>query len=447
MKGISQLISTVVIFLITTTGIGIALLVGNPVIDRAKESAIFNEAIQNMKFFDNIIREVASEGKGSFRTLQLKVSGGEYKVNQKTNTIEFTQTIQSGILEAGTFVKEGNVFIAAGTNARASKYDLDGDGVTDIVLENEIMRVGILNNATPGNTINTSRVLKLFNFKETGANITINDSSIVIDNRTQSSIGTGYIEIVREDEKLAAAEAVLHMNSTNMTASSAGANFTYDVVYTLRAGADFLIVKTQNISDYINGSNIPTLVKFNFDYRIGGNKSVDAYDIGTINETIGARNVTRQFSTSHGNLTQKYVCVFNRTGSDGLLFSLVHSGKSDRLDYVNFTSIIDVNNYNNNTYHTSIRQKIVGSSLIIPFTKGTCKLISDNYYQIANQEIPSRPFASFDLGGEDIPIQVYSTYDRLQLNGTDRFSAGSYKICLSNEGVVGGKPRIWVRVC
>lgn len=445
MKGISQLISTVILFLITTTAIGIALLIGTPVIDKAKEAAIFNEAIQNVKVLDNIIREVSSEGKGSFRTLQMKVTGGEYKVNVKTNTIEFSQTIKSGILESGTFSKEGNVFIAAGTSAKASTYDLDLDGTVDMVLENEIMRVALLNNATAGNTINTSRVLKFFNFKENGLNITINDSAIVIDNRTESSIGTGFTELVREGEHLAAAQAVIHINATNMTASSSLANFTYDVVYTLRSGADFITVKVQNISDYVNSSNIPTFVKFNFDYKIGGNKSEDAYDIGTINETIGVRNVTKQFSTLHGNLTSKYVCTYNKT--DGIVLSLIHSGKSDRLDYINFTSIIDVNNYNNNTYKTSIRQKIVGSSLIIPFTKGTCKTVSNNFYLVESQDIPSKPFASFKLGGESIPIQIYSTYDRLQLNGTDRFSAGSYKVCLSNEGVVGGKPRIWVRLC
>lgn len=659
-KGVSQLISTVLLFLITTTAIGIALLIGTPVIDKAKESAVFNEAVQSIKLIDNLIREVASEGKGSFRTVQLKVSGGEYKISEKTNTIEFTQTIKSGILASGTFVKEGNVFIAAGTNAKASKYDLDLDGTTDMVLENEIMRIALLNNATAGNGINTSRVLRFFNFKENGLNITINDSRIVIDNRTESSIGTGFTELVREDEHLAAAQAVVHVNSSS-------ANFTYDVVYTLRPGADFLIVKIQNISDYANSTNIPTFVRYNFEYKIGDSKRDDVYDIGTINETIEATNVTRQFTTIHANLTNKYVCTYDQSQySGGLLLSLIHSGKSDRLDNVNITSFLDANlvafwkfdentgsnatdssnsgnngnltdintagnatsgwnsinckfgsclrfdgiddyvnlaqpsrldltsdltialwanvtsiigdygylvanfnstgtgaqyalginrtnglefnqsntagtyfNFNsshnvtlnqwvhlavvrsgtqitlylngtastfsesfsgttassttvgnttigrggnlsnyyvngtvddvriytralsagdisrlynssfaqNYIYTTSIRQKIVGSSLIMPFTKGTCKLISDNYYLVANQEIPSKPFASFTLGGEDIPIQVYSTYDRLQLNGTDRFGSGSNKVCLSNEGVTGGKPRIWVRLC
>ena len=656
MKGVSQLISTVIIVLITVTAIGIALLVGNPVIDKAKESVVFNEGLQNMKLLDNVIREVASEGGGSFRAIQMKVSGGEYKINSKTNTVEFVQTIKSGILQSGTFLKEGNVFVAAGTNAKASMYDLDLDGTSDIVLENEIMRVAILNNATPGNGINTSRILRLFNLKENGLNITVNDSTITIDNRTGSTIGNGIIDLVQEDEHLSVAEAVAHINT------SIPANFTYDVVYTLRSGADFLIVKIQNISDYYNSSNIPTFVKFNFDYKIGDSKRDDVYDIGTINETIEVRNITRQFATTHGNLTNKYVCTYDKAQySDGLLLSLIHSGKSDRLDYVNVSSLIDLNltgfwkfdegsgsttaddSRNSNTgtltnmnttgnatsgwnasckfgnclrfdksndyvnvsdadslsfqdftlsawvksdslvghnfilgkgvddaneeyvlaiisdggiyidwgagaaynqtlagkvdlnkwyhvaavyrnstnrakiylngtvvndvsasatgdqitrtsadlfiggarngnslfngsiddvriynrvlsdeevsrlynssfaqyysYSTSIRQKIVGSSLIIPFTKGTCKTISDNFYLVAQQDIPSKPFASFDLGGEDIPIQIYSTYDRLQLNGTDRFGSGSYKICVSNEGVVAGKPKISVRTC
>lgn len=445
MKGVSQLISTVLIFLLTTMAIGIALLIGTPTIDRAKQSATINEAMQNMKTLDNIIREVASEGKGSFRTLQMRVIDGEYKINQKTNTIEYTYIIKSGIIESGTFFKEGNVFIAAGTNARATTYDLDRDGTADMVLENEIMRVALLSNATAGNVINTSKAVKFFNLKETGANITINDSRILIDNRTESYYGRGFTELVREGDNLAAAEAVIHINSTNITSGSAPANFSYDVVYSLRSGADFLVVKIQNISDYANTSNIPTFVRFKFDYKIGGNKSNDVFDIGTINETIGVRNITRQFSTSDGNLTKKYACNYNIT--DGVLFSLIHSGKSDRLDYVNFTSIIDTNNYNNETYTTSIRQKIVGSSLIIPFTKGTCQLIKDNFYLVEKQDLPSNPFGTYTLGGEDIPVQIFTTYDRLQINGTDRFRTGSNKICISNEGVSGGKPLIWARLC
>lgn len=445
MKGVSQLISTVLIFLLTTMAIGIALSIGTPTIDRAKQSATINEAIQNMKTFDNLIREVASEGKGSFRTLQMRVIDGEYKINQKTNTIEYMHTIKSGIIESGTFFKDGNVFIVAGTNARASKYDLDGDGSADMVLENEIMRVALLNNDTAGNVINTSKVVKFLNLRENGRNITINDSRILIDNRTQSYYGRGFTELVREGDNLATAEAVVHINSTNITSGSAPANFSYDIVYSLRSGADFLIVKIQNISDYANSSNIPTFVRFQFDYKIGGNKSNDVFDIGTINETIGVRNVTRQFSTSHANLTERYGCTYNTT--DGVLFSLIHSGKSDRLDYVNFTSTIDTNNYNNETYTLAIRQKIIGSSLVIPFTKGNCKSISDNFYLVEKQDLPSRPFATYALGGEDIPVQIYTTYDRLQINGTDRFRTGSNKICISNEGVSGGKPLIWARLC
>lgn len=442
MKGANQLISTVIIFLITITAIGIALLVGNPVIDRSKESAKVNEAVENMKILDNLIKEVASEGKGSFRTVQLRVSGGEYKINQKTNTIEFTDTIKSGLLTSGTFVKDGNVFIAAGTNAKTSTYDLDLDGTTDTVLENEIMRVAILNNATAGNGINTSRAVKFFNLKGNGANITTNDSSVIIENLTTSYYGTGFTELVKTGDNLPQAQAIIHVNT------SAPSNLTYDIIYTLRSSADFLTVKIQNITDYVNSSNVPTFVKYNFIYNIGNPKTNDAYDIGTINETIGTRNITRQFSTSHLNLTNKYVCTYNRSsGTDTLLFSLMHSGKSDRLDYVNFTSIIS-DTYNNNTYSTAIRQKIVGSNLIVAFTKETCKTISDNYYLVSGQDILSRPLSSYSLGNpNDIPIQIYTTYDRLQLNGTDRFRAGSFKVCLSNEGVTSGKPKIWARLC
>jgi hypothetical protein len=238
-KAISTLISTAFIVLMTVMAMALTLTIGMPAINKAKEASVINEALQNMKVIDNTIREVASEGTGSLRSPQIKVSGGEYKVNQKANSVDFTYTLKYGLLQPGTFVKEGNLLMMSGVNAKASVYDLNGDGLDELVLENEILRVGILKNGTSSSqvSIDTSNVIKLLSIKESGTNVTLTDSSVILDDFAGSSSGTGYTELVTPGDNLSKAEAVVHMNTSTMN---------YDIVYTLQSGADFLIVKIQN---------------------------------------------------------------------------------------------------------------------------------------------------------------------------------------------------------
>lgn len=217
----------------------LTLTVGMPAINKAKEASVINEALQNMRVIDNTIREVASEGTGSLRTPQIKVSGGDYKVNQKGSSVDFTYTIKYGLFEPGSFTKEGNLLLMSGVNAKASTYDLNNDGASELVLENEILRVGLLSSGTSTNqvAINTSEIIKLLSIKESGTNVTVTDSSVTLDDFADTVNGTGYTELVNSGDHLSKAQAVVHMNTTNIV---------YDIVYTLQSGADFLIVKIQN---------------------------------------------------------------------------------------------------------------------------------------------------------------------------------------------------------
>jgi len=238
-KGISPIISTVLIILLGFVTVSIVLFVGLPAIEKARESAVLNEAMQNMKAIANTIEEVALEGVGSLRSLQIKVTAGNYKVNEKTNSIDFTHFMKSGIVQPGAFLEEGDVILTCGANARAYEEDFDYDGETDLVLENEILRVVILKNGTKTSQVsmNTSKLIKMINLKETNVNVTPSDSLIMLDDYIESSYGFGYSELVKVDDHLARAEAIVHMSTTFVS---------YDILYTLQSGADFVMVKIQN---------------------------------------------------------------------------------------------------------------------------------------------------------------------------------------------------------
>lgn len=238
-KAVSPLISTAIVIMISIVSIGIVLTIGMPAIQRSQESAVFNEGMQNMRNLDNLIREVSSESVGSLRTMLLKVNDGRYSVREKSNSVDFEHTMTSNLLNPGTFVKEGNILITSGGGAVAVEDDIDGDGATEIVLENEIMRVLIqkVGSSTSYAAIDTANSIKLLNMKYNGANITVEDSSVIIDGNETSSYGNGYTQIVNPGKGLAKAEALVHVNSSSVV---------YDVVYSLYSGADFLVVNTVN---------------------------------------------------------------------------------------------------------------------------------------------------------------------------------------------------------
>jgi len=117
-KGISAFISFVILTLIAITTITLVIFIGKPSVDRATETANINEAIQNMKILDNIIKEVASEGTGSHRAVVFQISDGEYKmVNASgnfTGVVKFTKDLTYSPYTPMTFIKDGDLKVSVG---------------------------------------------------------------------------------------------------------------------------------------------------------------------------------------------------------------------------------------------------------------------------------------------------------------------------------------------
>ena len=239
LKGLSPFISTALIILILVSAVTLVLTLGKSTLDKINEANVINEATQNMKLIDSVIRQVASEGLGSLRKIQIKVSDGTYRVNEETNSLEFSYLVKYGTIEPGTYLKENNLLLVCGANAKAYEADLDNDGKNELILENEVLKVAIqkVGSRTSFEPIDTKNNIELMIFKENNANITPSDSSIVLDDIPESAYGNGYSELVREGDHLAKAEALVHINSTFVE---------YDVLYTLQSGADYLIVKVLN---------------------------------------------------------------------------------------------------------------------------------------------------------------------------------------------------------
>jgi len=232
---------------------------------------------------------------------------------------------------------------------------------------------------------------------------------------------------------------------SDTTNASGYYSFTFSIPY---EGSYNLTVKARDASGN-TGENSTTLfvsthpiyAKFKLSYHLEASKTDDIYRIGTsglTNETID--NLDKANVQYASNLTHGYVCSYDSNG----LLSLIHSGKKPDLSFVNFSTNASLADYT-----LELKQKIEDTNLLLTYSKGTCQNIEDKMYLVESYAIPSRAFSSFSYPiPSAVPILIQFKNDRMQINGSDRFSAGDHKICAQKSGISSGsKPIIDVSVC
>jgi hypothetical protein len=121
-KAFSPFISTAFIIALGIAAISLVLTVVKPALDKARDSAIINEAFQNLNLIDGTIREVASEGEYSKRTINLKVTDGVYNVDSLNDRVIFTYSLKSD-LDIGGSRDRVNVSLNVGNVNLFVSYD------------------------------------------------------------------------------------------------------------------------------------------------------------------------------------------------------------------------------------------------------------------------------------------------------------------------------------
>jgi hypothetical protein len=115
MKGVDALIASVLIIIISITAIFIALQLGNPSTEKAKEVLLMQEGKNNLITIDNSIKNVLAEGEGSTRALRLAISGGYYTIDNVTNSILFSMESRAQIVGEGVSKIEDGINITGTT--------------------------------------------------------------------------------------------------------------------------------------------------------------------------------------------------------------------------------------------------------------------------------------------------------------------------------------------
>ena len=213
---------------IVVLGVGLVLLAGIPVVDRAKANLELRDSEEFLFKLDSSIKDVSREGQGSSRLV--KSSSGNFRVSSEEDVIEYSQ--RTSVFDYLTRKINNGILLISGTDANCYEADADSDGKIDLVMENSYITVAV---RKVNGTYNTKD--NIIFIKNKSAKITPIDSSIMVDSNAATAQGNGISYLQQTGQELSKCRARFLMNST----------LNYDVFYTLYSGADFLAVDVRNI--------------------------------------------------------------------------------------------------------------------------------------------------------------------------------------------------------
>jgi hypothetical protein len=207
---------------------------GMPVVMRMQHAA----AVEKMKGVfsetDSIIEDVASEGNGSKRTVDLRFDIGILTLNGSSDKLYWDFDSESLLASPRTSTSFGNVVF--GSKLETSAYEDSYQGTPAYVLENERLRTYLRKIGSPSSHqgYQTDQLLLAVYQKDLGQWMPLKSLEISLDNSVSSESGTGYTAMEQAGTDLPYATVSAYM-------SSAYAN--YFINFTLESGADFIIIE------------------------------------------------------------------------------------------------------------------------------------------------------------------------------------------------------------
>lgn len=235
-KGIS-LLSGIIFLAFTIAAVAIIYQTGMPIVAKMQAAASIEKMRSSFTDLDEIIREVASEGRGSKRSIYLRIDPGKIIVDGSRDIIYWMFETTAKVISPRTRQVFGNLVV--GSNLETSAYETTYAGEDAFVLENEYMNVSIKKIGSPDNhtSYTTSEILLDIYNKDTGEYLPLEYLEISINDDQQSVSGTGYTMLVEEGENLPYATITAYMNFTLDD---------YYVNFTLESGADFLKIEASD---------------------------------------------------------------------------------------------------------------------------------------------------------------------------------------------------------
>ncbi len=234
---------------IVEAAVAIAIVVGSslivlgtltPFVEEGKSTQAFTEAKNTLSQIDQSMQQLLVEAVGARRQVDLNIREGKLIVAGDEERIKI-RLEGFTILQPGATVQEGNIQIQGGGAVDAVEEDADGDGNTDLVLRNRALTFAIkkLGNSTSWTALNTSTMITQIHNNRTGTTI-IPGSGISINDWSNTSAGTGYTALANQGRNIETGSILVFVNST--------ANVTYEALFTLAAGTDFVALEVKKIT-------------------------------------------------------------------------------------------------------------------------------------------------------------------------------------------------------
>lgn len=189
---------------------------------------------------DKNIKEVVRSGPGSTRIFRFSNSPKIQTIKEE-DIIQYNKYIDSNVFEYLTRKFVDKIAFIAGSDTNCYEGDANNDGVTDIIVENNYIKVAFKKVAktNPLSNIDTKDNIILINEKTYDSIIYPTNTSIVLDENMQTSYGTGYSELISLDRNSPMCNVHFYINSIS--------GIKYDIFYKLYAGADFIVVDIRNV--------------------------------------------------------------------------------------------------------------------------------------------------------------------------------------------------------
>lgn len=235
----------VIVVIVVISGT-IVVNIANSFMEEGRSKERFDLARDVLTSADSVIRELSTEAPGAIRVLKVEgIEGGELVVSGKSNTIKYTLLLPRQVFQEGLRFQEGNLLIVSGPNVEAYEADIDGDGNTDLVLENRAVLFAVKKLGSPGShvAINTTNVIVQMREKRTAVNVTTPLSLIAINELANTTAGTGWTEFTRN-------ESFLQSNSIRVVMNNTDARISYIAEFSLNGASDFVELEVKQITSY-----------------------------------------------------------------------------------------------------------------------------------------------------------------------------------------------------
>ena len=233
MKGIA-LIAGVIFLAITITAVVIIYQTGVPFIKKIQSSVTIDQIETAFTQLNKIIQTVASEGRGSQRTITLKVESGEVTVNGSKDFISWDYETDAFVISPRTVQELDNLKI--GSNLETSAYESTLNGEDVFVLENKHIQVYIKKIGSENNSVqyNTSQLLKGIHQKNSNQDLDLDTLDILFDNGNNT--GIGYTKLDEKGDNLPFGVVTAFMDPDT-------SDIVYHIDFILESGADFLTIR------------------------------------------------------------------------------------------------------------------------------------------------------------------------------------------------------------